>query len=129
MTTLTLDRLYVGEQSCYLGQSTTFGNMGWRKRAFVLGVQFGPMLLAVGCTIEEAFDEWDERYGERVDVEDATLADYPGDTVEERIESAMNDGEIRINSGGTMVWVDHYEWCRGFATVKEAGAFFRGGWR
>lgn len=106
---------------------------GWPKgyrghSNFVLGAQFGPMLLAVNCCgLQQASDEWDERHGERVEPDDAALADYEGETVADRIESAMNDGDIRINDGGTTVWVDHYEWVREFATPAEAGRFFRKG--
>lgn len=111
MTTLTKDALYVGTDRT--------------RRAFVLGVQFGPMLLACCCDLSEAIDEWDERYGRRVDPADSDLLDYNGATTEERIESAMSAGDLRINDGGTMVWVDPYEWMREFPTVRDAGAFYR----
>lgn len=95
---------------------------------FVLGHAFGPCMLATRCTLEEAIDEFDERYGERVSVTDSALADYPGETISERVEAALAEGDTRCNYGGTTVWVDHYEWVRQFATVRQAGRFFRGEW-
>lgn len=97
------------------------------QKATVWGHQFGPTMLAVGPA-HESVDEWDERHGMRVDpVADlATLRDY-GPTVDDAIEAAMNEGDIRINDVGTMVWVDHYEWCREFDSIAEAAKFFRGG--
>ena len=96
-------------------------------RAFVLGWQFGPKMLATCCSLEEAIVEFDERYGTRVEADDSALLDYDGATTDERIESAMAQGDIRVNDGGTMVWVDPYEWAREFATIREAGEFFRKG--
>jgi len=121
MSALTLDRIYVGAlHGC---------KRPWDRgpRAFVLGDQFGAKLLVAGEDLDEAFDEFDERFGRRVDfVADARdMADYDGATVAEQVESAMNGGDIRINDGGTTVWVDHYEWCREFDTIREAGAFYR----
>ena len=96
------------------------------NRAIVLGHQFGPTLLVVTDLLQEAIDEWDERHGERVnpDTDADILSDY-GPTTEEAIEAAMNCGDIRINDGGTMVWVDHYEWAREFQSISEAADFFR----
>lgn len=124
--------VYLGAEACYVGHRTGFAHARWsddKPRAIVAGTQFGPMLLCVGADLAECIDEWDERYGERVDVDKdaSTLADYAGDDVAARIESAMADGDIRVNDGGTMVWVDHYEWFRTFTTVREAGRFYRNG--
>lgn len=96
--------------------------------AHVYGYLFGPKLLAVTDSIDEVIDEADERFGRRVDlVADARdLADFDGDSIEEQIESAIMHGEIRVNGGGTMVWVDPHEWLRSFHTVREAADFFRG---
>ena len=96
-----------------------------RKRGcIVIGHQFGPCLYAFECDLEEAIDEFDERYGTRVDANDPDLADY-GDTPDEQFEKAMSDGEIRINDGGTVVWVDHYEWMREFDSRRAALECFR----
>jgi hypothetical protein len=116
---LTLKDVYIG---------TERHGRPWDRgpKAFVLGVQFGPMLLVASESCEEALNEWDERHGQRLDDDMQALADYDGATDHERIESAMNCGDIRINDGGTTIWVDHYEWIREFDTIREAGMFFRG---
>ena len=90
------------------------------KCVFVLGHEFGPCLLATNCDVSEAFEEYDERFGERVDMNDPALEDYEGWTTAQRIESAMNAGEIRVNSGGTTVWVSHYEWVREYQNIDDA---------
>jgi len=142
-----LQDIYLGSESGCVGQSTGFGHHRWsmdNPRAWVLGAQFGPTMLAVGCSLAEAIDEWDERHGQRVDpvADRGDLLDYCDEqTAEQRIASgdvrnrieacidaAIDEGTIRVNDGGTMVWVDPYEWVRSFETVKEAGRFFRGGW-
>lgn len=121
------EQVYVGPQSCYLAHRTTFGCKPWQYRAVVLGDAFGPSLLCAGATLEDALDEWDERDTARhVDFDDPDLLDYPGETAQDRVWAAVDAGDIRFNSGGTLAWVDHYEWCRTFATVREAGRFFRG---
>jgi hypothetical protein len=99
---------------------TDFGD----GKAFVFGHQFGPVFVAIVDDLEEAFDEWDERHGTRVDPEtdSVTLADY-GEDPDEQIENALSEGDIRINDGGTMVWVDHYEWVKEFDNVSDAFAF------
>lgn len=98
-----------------------------KRGVWLVGHQFGPVVFAIGCDLAEAIDEYDERDRARhVDPSDPDLADYPGDTLAERIEAAMADGDIRVNDGGTMVWVDPYEWIRQFRTVREAGLYFRG---
>ena len=108
----------------YIGSGVTAGNPyhpagGW----YVVGSAMGPHLYANCSGVEEALDEWDERHGTRVDWETdrATLADYDGATIEEQVESAMMAGDLRMNDGGTTVWVDHYEWMRGpFRTLSDA---------
>lgn len=98
-----------------------------RASVYVFGHAFGWQLLTVEADLDDALDEYDERFGTRVDFEaDAsTLADYDGATLDDQVESAMSAGDIRVNSGGTTVWVDHYEWVREFATVRAARAFTR----
>ena len=98
---------------------------GRSDRAFVLGHEFGPCLLALSCGEGEALDVYDEEFGHRVDFNDSDLNDFPGDTLADRVESAMNDGEIRVNDGGTYVWVSHYEWMKEFAGVEQAKEFIR----
>ena len=102
------------------------------NRAYVLGYQFGPSLLVVGGSYESAVDEFDERFGTQVEQDDTALLDYEGKDTEERIVSAMNSGDIRCTGSGTMVWVDHYEWCAVFTgkdAVRRAGRYFRTGER
>lgn len=117
MTKLTLERIVIEDHPNF--------SKDYEPKAFVFGWQFGPTLLVVTNSVEAAFHIWDEECGQRVDYSDRDLQDY-GDTLEERVSKAMDDGDIRTNDGGTTVWVDHYEWFRAFDTVKEAGAYFRG---
>ena len=109
----------------YIGDGSTAADRRYHQDAgwYVLGGAYGPQLYANCSGLEEAIDEFDERHGDRVDwdADASTLADYDGETVEEQFESAMNDGDIRVNDGGTTVWVDHYEWFRGpYATLSDA---------
>ena len=96
------------------------------RKVFVLGAQFGPMLYCIGADCEEALNEFDERHGRRVGTyaDDIDLRDY-GPDAESAIENAMNDGDVRINDGGTVVWVDHYEFMHEFANLKEAYRAFQ----
>jgi hypothetical protein len=81
-------------------------------KRYLFGNQFGPMFLAVRASLEEALSEWDERHGTRAD----DIAD------EQELERAMNDGEVRVNDGGTMVYVDPYEWFREYETGADLRA-------
>lgn len=100
-------RIYLGT---YAGERSARG-----RRCFVLGFQFGPMLYAIGCDESEALDEFDERLGDRVEPDEFPEADF---------EKALADGEIRINDGGTVVHVDHYEWIHEFRNFREAWTHF-----
>lgn len=100
----------------YVGTANT-------RRAYVVGHQFGPCMIARDCGMDEALDEWDERFGERVEVGDPALADYNGSDYAERVVSAMDVGDIRINDGGSIVWVDHYEWLKEFPSLDDAKKF------
>lgn len=105
-------------------EAKAYWNDGTGRGVFVLGWQFGPMLLADETTCEEALSEFDERFGERIEPGDQSLADYDGASDSERIEAAMDCGDARINDGGTAVWADPYEWIREFASVEAALAEF-----
>lgn len=98
--------------------------MSAQERVFVLGFQFGPQLIVLGGDCADALGEFDEHFGERIDIQaDAkTLADYDGATPEEQLESAMNCGEARMNDCGTLVWVDPYEWCNEYRSLEAAKA-------
>jgi len=109
------------KKDVYVGQSP----YSREERYHVLGSAFGPMLLCADCDLEEAFDEWTERHCEPFDPNDSAIQDYKGETLDARIEDAMNEGELRMTSGGTLAWADHYEWCRSFKTGREAGRYFR----
>lgn len=98
---------------------------GTERGVYVLGHQFGPCLLVEGSSAESALSEFDEQYGERVDTEDAALLDYEGAEIGDRLERAMACGDIRCNDGGTLVWVDSYEWVLDFGSVESALAFYR----
>lgn len=111
-------------------RGTSFYNYNGRSgetSVHVLGAQFGPMLLAVDCTAEEALEEFTDRHCEGLDDDLPALEDYEGDTIEEKVDSASNAGDLRHVDGSGWKWVDHYEWIRSFRTVKEAGQFFRNG--
>lgn len=105
----------------------TYRGTDHKAPVFVMGHAFGWLLLTMEACAEDALDEFDERHGTRVDVvaDAADLRDYGGATVEEQIDAAMACGDIRVNGGGTMVWVDPYEWMRAFPTVREARAWLR----
>jgi hypothetical protein len=98
-----------------------FNGASW----FLFGWQFGPVAAILAEHCEDAYEEWDEHYGERVDVnsedDKRTLADYEPNAealaqgrsdLEARAWSAMDAGDIRMNGSGTTVWVDHYKWCQ-----------------
>lgn len=95
-------------------------------RHIVIGTQFGASLIAFHSTLEDAIDEWDERFGERLENDLAALADYPGADNTAKIDAAHNDGALRTNDGGTTVWVDHYEWFRESTDAREAMRCFLG---
>jgi len=87
-------------------------------------------LLVVDADLGDAFDEWDERHGERIDFDDErdTLANLDWtdrNTIAEAVDIAMSHGEVRCTGSGTYVYVDPYEWVRSFRTPAEAGRFFR----
>lgn len=110
-----------------MAKKRTYRGTDYRAPVFVFGDQFGWKLLTLEADCDDALSEFDERHGTRVEPSDVDLQDYDGATLADKYESAMNAGDIRVNSGGTTVWVDHYEWMREFPTVSEARAFLRGG--
>lgn len=83
---------------------------------FAFGHQFGPTLFVKAMDEGEVLDVWDEHCGERVDPSDPALLDY--DVTDGQLKeadggrlgacffAAMNCGDIRMNDGGTVVWVD-----------------------
>jgi hypothetical protein len=93
---------------------------GTGRQHVVIGAAFGGMLIAFASDPQEALAEFDERFGERVDADDSALDDYPGLTIEERIETAMSRDDIRMTGGGTAVWVDPYEWMKVFTDPRAA---------
>lgn len=111
-------KLYIGQDS-YRCTEPRHGE----SLVHVLGFQFGPDLLVVGCDLEQAIDVLDELYGQPVDMDDPALRDY-GKTPEQALEAAMDAGDVRCSDNG-LVWVDHYEWIRSFSTPREAGAWIR----
>lgn len=92
------------------------------KTIAVWGTMFGPSLIVVARSnryhvredeaLQEALGEADERFGSRIEPDDSSLQDYDGDTLEAKVESAVAAGDARYNDGGTLVWVDPYEWVR-----------------
>ena len=98
------------------------------SKAFVFGHQFGPAFIALSDSVEDALSEWDERFGEPVEEDDPALSDYPGDEPWKQAGAAIDDGDIRVNDGGTVVWVDPYEWFREFEDIAEAFKYALGGW-
>lgn len=83
-------------------------------RAYVVGSMFGPMLLVVGGTFEEALEAFTVRY-----------CDAPKTFT----EKDLDDGDVRWTDDGPRI-IDHYEWVREFTgkdAVRRAGRFFRTG--
>lgn len=93
-------------------------------RFFVFGLHSGPYMIATHSGLQEAIDEWDERYGQRVQPDDPDLMDW-GVTPEEGLDNALQAGEIRVNGGGILVWVDPYEWMQGFPSMRRLVLWFR----
>lgn len=99
------------------------------KTIAVWGTMFGPSLIVVArsnqyrdmedAAFSEALQEADERFGRRIDPDDSSLQDYDGDTLEAKVESAVACGDARYNDGGTLVWVDPYEWVRLYRSGRD----------
>jgi hypothetical protein len=89
------------------------------ESVYILGGEFGPLLLTVHADCQDALDEYDERHGQRVEDDPDALADIGG------IEAGIEAGEVRINSGGTTVFVSPYEWLREFPSMRAARAWMR----
>lgn len=101
-----------------------------------LGAEF----IAFNCDLTEAINEFDERFGERCEPTDAALADYLTESeasqkvdaadaktiAEARMHKAMDEGDVRMNDGGTCVWVDPSEWAKTFDDVRAAMRCFLG---
>lgn len=111
-------KLYIGQDS-YRCTEPRHGE----SLVHVLGHQFGPALLVVGCSVAQALDVLDELFGTPIDADDLALRDY-GDTPEQALAEAVAVGDARHSDSGP-VWVDHYEWIQSFATPREAGAWIR----
>lgn len=97
-------------------------------RAFVAGGAFGPALLLVGGTFEEAHEEYHVRMGEHVDPTDGALEGYEGP---DRTLAAMGEGDITWTHDGHK-WTDHYVWIREFQgrdAVRRAGQYYREGFK
>ena len=125
-------KLYIGtELHSRLDWGGESGQCRWKRiwsrngesLVHVLGRQFGPDLLVVGCTVAQALDVLDELYGVPVDPDDLNLRDY-GSNPEDALAEAVAKGDARYSDSGP-VWVDHYEWIQSFATPREAGAWIR----
>ena len=89
-----------------------------KRKAYVLGAQFGPALLVVARTVTEAYEEYAVRFCQECELQG------------EEFERALNDGEAEWTSDGPR-WSDHYAWMREFEgkdAVAQAGRFFRD-WR
>lgn len=96
---------------------------GRTDRTFVVGGRFGPTVLVVGGSAENALAEFSVRECQEVEADDPALADYEGG-----IEGALEAGDVRWTDDG-LRWVDHYEWLREFTgrdAVRRAGRFWRG---
>lgn len=97
---------------------------GRTREVHVFGFQFGAQFYATFATLEDAMSEFDEQLGERLELTDGALDDYDGETPSERASSAVECGDARYNDGGTLVWVDPYEWVRTYANIEAAAAEF-----
>jgi hypothetical protein len=83
--------------------------------AYVVGCQFGPMLLQVGGTVEEAWEEYHARFCDPVPAEEQT-------------EDMFERDDIAFIDGVGPVWVDEYFWVREFHgkdAISRAGKLFR----
>jgi len=110
------------------------------RSTFVLGDEFGPSMVAHRSSESDAMSEYDERFGERVDLDDPSLDDYDDEDARgqfsaedweamtpsaRRVAAAEHAGDVRTNDGGTVVWVNHHEWMREFQSLRAAVRFCR----
>ena len=112
-------RIHGADRPAVLVDIHTPGRGSHRARWFLMGWQFGPVAAILATSAGDAVDEWDEHYGERVDPDDPALSDYvcpPDASARSRVCAAMDAGDVRINGGGTTVWVDPHETMRELRT-------------
>lgn len=86
------------------------------QRAFVVGAQFGPMMLVVGGSAEEAIEVFHEKF-----------AEPPHDLEFASVDEAVGSGEVMITDSGFRV-VDPYLWLkefRGDDAIRTAGLYYR----
>lgn len=90
-------------------------------RAFIVGSMFGPMVLCVGGTAEEALDIFHGAFCDPVEADDPALADCGG------LEGALAEGSVVSTEAGFR-WADHYVWLKEFTgkdAVRRAGRYWR----
>lgn len=102
---------------------------------FVFGDECGARFIAFHAELGDAINEFDERFGKRIEADDPDLKDYePAEDCTEhqrgepfaRAMAACDAGEARMNDGGTVVWVSPYEWVREFSDAADAMRCFLG---
>jgi hypothetical protein len=87
------------------------------RRAFVVGCQFGPFLLVVGGSAEEAIEVFHEKFAEPPE----DLSEFAS------VEEALASGEVMITDGGFRA-VDPYLWLKEFTgddAIRIAGLYYR----
>ena len=91
-------------------------------RAFIVGSMFGPMVLCVGGTAEEALDVFHGAFCDPVRADDPALADCGG------LEGALDEGSVVWSEEGPR-WADEYVWLKEFTgkdAIRRAGRYWRG---
>lgn len=88
------------------------------RRAFVVGAQFGPMLLVVGGSAEEAIEVFHELFCDPWNGDDPTFSS---------VDEALASGEVVLTDQGFR-HADPYLWLkefRGKDAVRIAGLYYR----
>jgi len=78
---------------------------------WLIGEQFGYRCAVFAHNLQDAFEIANQHgvaTGEPVDNHDLALDDYDGETFDDRVESAMNDGDISSVDTIGPCWNDHY---------------------
>lgn len=95
------------------------------KQSFIVSGDDGN-ILALDTTTERALDDYRAKFAQAVSLDDAALADYPGDTPQARAESALNSGDVAIVDGKGHVWVDPHECLTEYPSMRAAmKAYYR----
>lgn len=89
-------------------------DMSWGN-IYVAGEQFGARLLIMADHFQAAWEIATEHgviIGAPVEEDDPALNDFEGETLGDRLESALNSGEIDYVDMVGPCWTDHYGWMK-----------------